>query len=229
MTKKRPFSTWTWREYMLQLSVVIAGIMVTFIASDLIGRWSKAREVKVVMQMVAEELKINRTELNAICRKLRYDQQGMFMFQQYGMEVDKVPTDSLEKYMFIIGSVQGFVQQTDALEVLKTSGVIPSINDKHLLLKVLGCYRTMDGFRVNVDFYNQRKMDGMNHLFANTSISRINSDDPHEAWTVMMQDPMCSAFIGTAAYNFGEDEFFDELLSAVDKTIAAIDTKYEFE
>lgn len=230
MTKKKTFSKWTWREYLLQLSVVIAGIVVTFVGSGQIERWRQAHEVKVTMQLVYDELKTNRTELERICKKLRYDRRGMLMFQDYGMDVDKIPTDSLEKYMFIIGSIKDLLLQTDALEVLKTSGVIPSIGDKQLLMETIGCYRTLDGFNVTLKFYNQRKIDAMNHLFANSKMLRFSSDNPREGWGYMMSDPMCSAFIGTAAYNFGEDEtFFDDLLLSVDKTTDVLNDKFDFE
>lgn len=229
MSKKTLFSSWTWREYTLQLSVVIVGIMVTFIGSDLIGRWSRQRQVKTVMQFVAEELKTNRTGLVEVCQKLRHDRGGMLMFEQYNMDIERVPADSLEYYMFILGEIQGLALQTDALEVLKMSGVIPSIADKHLLMQTLGCYRSLNSFQVNVEFYNQRKKDALNHLFANKPLSRINSDDPREAWAVMMEDPMCASFLGTAAYSFGDDVFLDEIISSIDETIVTINDKYGFE
>lgn len=53
--KKKSSIKWTWLDSALQLSVVSIGIMVTFIGSDLIGRWSRARQQKAVMQLVVSE------------------------------------------------------------------------------------------------------------------------------------------------------------------------------
>lgn len=53
MTKKsKSFPARTWREYALQLSVVIIGIVVTFAGSGLIERWRVAREVRATMLLV---------------------------------------------------------------------------------------------------------------------------------------------------------------------------------
>lgn len=228
MTKKRSFSTWTWREYALQLSVVIIGVFVTFVGSDLVSRWSRVRQAKTMMQLVAEELSVNRQQLVQMCDKLRYDHRGVLMFQHYRMDVDKIPTDSLEKYMHIIGSIQGLTLQTDALEVLKASGLIPAIGDKQLLMELMGSYKMLSDLDANIRFYNKRKEDAMNHLFANSSALDFNSDDVRVSWRAMMDNPMCRAFMATAAYSFGDEGSFDASIAGMDETIASIKKKYGF-
>lgn len=224
--KNRP--RWTWREYALQLSVVILGVVVTFVGSGVVERWRQARNVRTVMQLVVEELKANRSNLEHVCEKLRYDRQGMLMFQHYDMDVDRIPADSLLKYNYIIGAVRDFSPRSDALEVLKASGAIVSVGDKQLLLEVLACYTSLEEFAKNVGFYNKQKIGAMNHLFANQTDFSMNGN-PLESWKSMMNDPLCAAFIGTSAYFFGGDDYFTKNIDDVEHAVAALTEKYGFE
>lgn len=220
---------WTWREYMLQLSVVILGIVITFAGSGLIERWQRQRQVKMTMQLIVEELHTNRALAGYVCEKLEYDRRGMLMFQSYDMDIDAIPVDSLHQYGLLIGAHRSFVLQADALEVLKASGAISSVGDKQFLMKLLGCYNKLKMFGQNVDSYNVRKIDALNHLFTNSSDVNLNTNDPRGMWKSVMSDPLCLAFIGTSAYYFGGSDYFTETLRNVDEVLAAINEKYRFE
>lgn len=220
---------WTWHDYVLQLSVVIIGIVVTFAGSDLISRWSRQRQVKVAMQLIAEELNTNYDLVKYVCDKLEYDRRGMLMFQSYDMDVEAVPADSLSRYGLLIGAHRSFTLREDALEVLKASGTISSVNDTQFLMTLLGCYNKLKMFGRNVDSYNARKADALNHLFVSGTDISLNPADPRNMWRTIMSDPLCSAFIGTSAYYFGGGDYFAETLQEVGEMIAAINEKYGFE
>lgn len=219
---------WTWREYALQLSVVILGIVVTFAGSGLIERWRQARQVRSTMLLVFEELKTNLKLRNACCEKLRFDQNGMLMFDHYERNVDLIPKDSLDRYVALLGTMYSVDVQSDAFEVLKSSGVIQYVGDKELLMQVLGCYRQLGSFAARVDSYNQSKTNAMNHF----SASGITSDfhlESRELWRMLLRDPMCYGFIGMSAYYVGYPEYLRSDIAGVGKTIAAINEKYRFE
>lgn len=220
---------WTWREYALQLSVVIIGIVVTFAGSDLISRWSRQRQVKTVMQLVVSELERNREQLYEVCASLYYDQQGMLMLQEYDLDVEAVPLDSLDHYRYLLSRLHTYRPQQDALEVLKSSDVISAVGDKQLLVDILGCYNRLNDFRDQVILYSDRKREAQNHLFANSAGFSLGGGDQRRSWRTIMADPMCAAFLGTSAYFFGFANNFDEKIAAVDSTIALIETKYRIE
>ena len=220
---------WTWREYGLQLSVVIIGIVVTFLGSDLISRWSRQQQVKMVMQLIVEELNTNLGLVEHVCEKLEYDRQGMLLFQSYDLDVDAIPVDSLSRYVLIMGAHRSFTLQEDALEVLKTSGLAASVGDKHFLMRVIGCYNKLKMFVTNVDSYNLRKTDALNHLFSSAADVNLNNNDPRGMWKSLMSDPLCSAFMGTSAYYFGGSDYFTETAQEVRDAITAINEKYNFE
>lgn len=220
---------WTWREYALQLSVVIVGIVVTFVGSDLISRWSRQRQVKTVMQLVVSELERNREQLCEVCTSLYYDQQGMLMLQEYDLDVEAVPLDSLDHYRYLLSRLHTYRPQQDALEVLKSSDVISAVGDKQLLVDILGCYNRLNDFREQVILYSDRKREAQNHLFANSAGFSLGGGDQRRSWRTILADPMCAAFLGTSAYFFGFGNDFDEKIAAVDSTIALIATKYRIE
>lgn len=235
MTKKKRTSGWTWREYLLQLSVVIAGIMVTFIGSDLINRWSRARQVKATMQLVVEELRNNRGQMKRAADRLIKERHGMLMFNSYGFDLDIIPEDSLVHYdsPHIIAASIGFMLQSDALEVLKSSGVIASVEDKHLLMQLLGCYTRLEDFSASLAEYNQMKMNSLNHLFEHMNERdrdhfSIGGDAIRESWRIILANPMCMSFIGFSAFYFGDDDYLRAKVADVEQTIDVINGKYKF-
>ena len=223
----------SWGDYGLQLSVVIIGIVVTFAGSDLIARWSHQRQVRTIMRLVVEELNANREKLDCYCAWLSRDRQGMLMFERYGKNVDLIPEDSLDRYMSLLGTTQEFEPRSDALEVLKTSGAIQSVNDNGLLMQILGCYRSLEEFGRDVDSYNRQKQEAMNHFQANTPpelLSRFSALGYREAWRLMLADPMCVSFIGMMINYFSyDDDYLTGDIGDCRKTVAAINEKYRFQ
>lgn len=219
---------WTWRDYALQLSVVVIGIVVTFAGSGLIERWQRARQVRTTMLLVYEELKTNLGLRDNCCEKLRFDQDGMLMFDHYGRNVDLIPTDSLDRYVSLLGTMRGVDIQNDAFEVLKSSGAIQFVGDKELLMKVLGCYRQLATFKARVDSYNQSKINAINHFSAGGLLADFHMES-RKLWRALLYDPVCNSFIGMSAYYVGYPDYLRSDIAGVEKTIAAINDKYRFE
>lgn len=226
MAKSKLFSATSWCQYGIQLSIVIIGIVVTFVGSDLISRWSRSRQIKAVMHLVTEELKENRSALDYICEKLMYDKRGMLFLKEYD-NVDDAPLDSLQKYQHVLGSMRSMVMRNDALEVLKTSGMIQSIGDKSLLMGIMSCYSLLGEFSRTVESYNQWKMRAIDHLMATPSPLNIAKDDPRATWKEQLADPVCAGFFSSAPYYFGYgDDYFIRLQTTVSDTVEAIIKKY---
>lgn len=219
---------WTWREYVLQLSVVILGVVVTFVGSGLVERWQEQRKVGEVMSLVYEELRTNRSEMERVCRSLNYDRCGMEMLQEYEMDYRRTPVDSLKKYQYIIGRMRNFRPQQDALEVLRSSGTITAVGDKRLLFDILECYSWMTDFSAAIDKYNDQKLSSLNHLFANGLTGSIGGPDPVETWRTLMGDPMCAAFIGTMQEWFGAKMLNGGAVSKIDDALKKLGDKYGF-
>ncbi|MFR0895039.1 MAG: hypothetical protein ACLSGF_09485 [Alistipes onderdonkii] len=107
---RKPAFNWTWRDYALQLSVVIIGIVVTFAGSGLISRWASQRQVRTVMQLVVSELEQNREMLRDVYSNLDYDRRGMLMFMEYD-ELEDIPADSLAHYSLLLSYLPSYRPQ----------------------------------------------------------------------------------------------------------------------
>lgn len=226
---QRAASRLTLRDYALQLSVVVVGILITFVGSDLIGHWSRQQQVKRVMQLVVAELEQNRNLLQEVCDGLRYDRQGMLMLHRYGMDVEAVPLDSLERYRDILSRIYTFRPQQDAQEVLKTSELFSSVRNKELLVDLLGCYNRLADFREGLLLYYDFKTEALHHLFVHSEDFSIGGDDQRRSWRAMLGDPMCAAFLGTSAYFFGFEDNFGEQIADMERTIGRIKHEYGIE
>lgn len=145
----KPAFNWTWRDYALQLSVVIIGIVVTFAGSGLISRWASQRQVRTVMQLVVSELEQNREMLRDVYSNLDYDRRGMLMFMEYD-ELEDIPADSLAHYSLLLSYLPSYRPQQEALEVLKSSDIVSAVGDKQFLADIFGCYNRLNDFRENV-------------------------------------------------------------------------------
>ena len=142
----KPAFNWTWRDYALQLSVVIIGIVVTFAGSGLISRWASQRQVRTVMQLVVSELEQNREMLRDVYSNLDYDRRGMLMFMEYD-ELEDIPADSLAHYSLLLSYLPSYRPQQEALEVLKSSDIVSAVGDKQFLADIFGCYNRLNDFR----------------------------------------------------------------------------------
>lgn len=230
-SKTQRRSRWSWREYGIQLSVVILGVMVTFIGSGLIDRWRQARQVRATMQLIVGELAYDRMQVESVCERLRFDLQGSHLFERYAKDVDRMPADSLARYLPLLGAMRAPAFRTDALEVLKTSGVIQSVSDKSFLMELLGCYGELTSFEERVDLYNRRKLEAMNHFLASDASTGFSNLSPREAWRRMLEDPLCNSFVDASSNFFGDDgeAYFDKTVARFDEMIAAICSQYGFE
>lgn len=223
----KPAFNWTWRDYALQLSVVITGIVVTFAGSGLISRWVGQRQVRTVMQLVVSELEQNREMLRGVCSSLDYDRRGMLMFMEYD-RLEDIPADSLAHYSLLLSYLPSYRPQQEALEVLKSSDIVSAVGDKQFLADIFGCYNRLNDFRENVAMYSGRKQDAQNHLFINTPGFSLAPTGTSGSWKIIFEDPLCAAFIGTSAYFFGGGDYFGRTIQAVDDVIASINNKYRF-
>lgn len=139
-----------WGDYARQLLVVIVGVALTLAGAGLIERWREARQVRSVMQLVYDELKTDRELTEEVCR-------GIALLEEYGGDIRRMPADTLEKYRSAVERTADFALQSDALEVLRSSGAMTAVDDKQLLFEVLECYTLLERFGAAVENYNDRE------------------------------------------------------------------------
>ena len=132
----KPAFNWTWRDYALQLSVVIIGIVVTFAGSGLIERWRVAREVRATMLLVHAELETNRADFMQVWDYQQWEMRACKFLTDNRRDLKRIPSDTLASFDPVYGRIHFFHPRRDAFEVLKNSGLMSSVPDKDFLLAV---------------------------------------------------------------------------------------------
>lgn len=228
MAKKKTFSTWTWREYVLQLSVVIIGIVVTFTGSGLIGRYRQARDVRAAMLLVHSELEINRMKIRGIWDWMRHEANAYRILGENRYDLKRIPPDTMASFIQVFGRIHSFHPREDAFEVLKNSGLMAAVSDKDFLLTVTQGYATLAELEENVGSYYRMKFEmvsDMSKVFTPTQREQYYHGGMYEMWDCILSVPLSCDFVLSAPNTFPEG-YVEELLSDVDRSVRAIEAKY---
>ena len=169
---KSAIKDWRLGDYFRQFSIVAAGIIVTFWGSDKLTEHTRQKEVRAVMQLVAEELEHNREELHDIRRLLNIDIHMSSLLLERKMDISEIPMDTLWKYDKLFNNIAEFFYRTDALDVLKGSSLMQYIPDKRLLQDVLQAYFELERRRKDVSDYYAAKT----HVIMGTAMSQKTED-----------------------------------------------------
>lgn len=227
-TKKKTSIKWTWRDYVLQLSVVVIGIVVTFAGSGLIERWRVAREVRATMLLVHAELETNSEEFNEIWRYQQWEMRACEKLTDNRRDLKRIPPDTLASFNPVYGRIHSFHPRRDAFEVLKNSGLMSSVRDKDFLLTVTQGYAALVDLEENVSMYYKLKLTAQNDTFKAFSLEqreRFYNGGMYAMWECIFSVPWFVDFMQTVPYFFPEG-YIDGLSADVDRAVQAIEAKY---
>ena len=65
---KTTIKKWKPGEYIRQTSIVVIGVLITFVGSELVTRCSEQKDIKSTMLLIRDELKSNQEQM--LCRNL---------------------------------------------------------------------------------------------------------------------------------------------------------------
>lgn len=142
-------------KYLRELSVVVAGIAITFLVSDLISDRNEKKEIERYLDAINLELEEN-LEIAEEHGKI-YDKTAQFSHYLMATKPEKLSIDSLDKYDEVIKRLVVLNYKTSALEMFKMSGSMRLIKDKTLLSSILEAYRQIELSKVSSDVYMDRK------------------------------------------------------------------------
>lgn len=227
----KPAFNWTWRDYALQLSVVIIGIVVTFAGSGLIERWRVAHEVRATMLLVHAELETNRADFMQVWDYQQWEMRACKFLTDNRRDLKRIPSDTLASFDPVYGRIHFFHPRRDAFEVLKNSGLMSSVPDKDFLLAVTQGYAVLADLEENISMYYQLKLTAQNDMskdFSEKQRERFYTGDMYERWECIFSVPCFAEFMLTAPYFFPEG-YIEGLLADVDRSIRAIEAKYKLD
>ncbi len=153
MKKWKKYTTWKIGDYVLQLSVVVLGIIITFAGSSAISGYFESKQIDNAMKLIKSELEINRQRIEDIHRRLDLERKACNYILQYRNNLENASEDSLFRYVNIPFSYDSFSYVSDALEMLKMSSLSPQIQDKELILQIVKAYKGLNQVQELVSWF----------------------------------------------------------------------------
>jgi hypothetical protein len=144
-------------KYLRELSVVVAGIAITLIASDRISNSNEKKDLRRYLSAVKIELEEN---LEIVKEKREFYQKSA-QFGNYlrARKIDEIDVDSLRKYNDLTAFIFFLTYKSSSFEMLKVSGVMRLIKDKALLNAIIDCYTMLEETKYDSDMYMNKKTD----------------------------------------------------------------------
>lgn len=219
-------------DFICNFTAVVLGILITFAGTDWIEERKTDKEVKDALSLVKDEMLINRERIKAMMEDEVFQQRGALYLLQYKDSLDKAPSDSLEKYCNFIFQSRSELYINDAMEMLKTSSLMPAIRDKKLVTQIIKTYNTIKIAYANYDTFTDTKIADVQKLVEKPNVQEFfarNKDySPAELWNLLFQSPggvQCLRQISFMHTN--PARMYGAYLKQIDETVAAIEEIYK--
>ena len=204
---------WKLGDYVRQISIVVIGVLITFMGSDWVTRNSEKKDIRATMLLIKEELKSNREKYEDIVAEFQEDERLSALLAEHDLKIRIIPEDSLRQFALLMGHIRSFTYTQNALDILKSSMLMQKISDKELLLQLTEIYEVLDGFKATMNGYYD-----MNCLY----------EGGYEAWDIYLSNISVRNFVRVAHRYFTPD-YIERVGKRIDRAIQAIEEKYHLE
>lgn len=218
---------WRIGDFIRQFLVVAAGIIVTFVGSDLIAYHKQQKEVTAVMQFIRSESEDNKRNLERLYSRVLLDQQMSKYMIDCDFQVRKLPLDTLRKYRWFISSATSLKYTSDALEVLKNSALMQQVSDKKMLLELVKMYEVLREVKSHADKFYEIKMSIIQPMML--TMSQEDRDKArgiyYARYEMAMQNIEMQNF-SFMAQGFFEESLFSDAFKLLDDNIKTLYERY---
>lgn len=225
---KKRLKSWEIGNYIRQLSIVVMGIVITFIGSDLFSGCTKKKEIKSVMNLIKNELRDNQQQLKNIKKVSMIEMEACSVFASRNYNYDGIPNDTLVLYFKTLNSMNKLKYTVQSLEVLKNSSLMQYIPDKVFVSDLINTYAYMQELEARMSYYLDRKDRLWNQLLDELTIQEIamlNMTDMQGVYSVLFSSQKMKNWI-FANQGFFSEKTFDEQFDKMEALIKEIDRKY---
>lgn len=227
---KTTVKDWQVGDYIRHTSIVVIGVLITFVGSELVTQNSEKKDIQATMSLIRDELKSNRENYKSIVSEFREDERLSSLLVEHDLKHRTIPEDSLIQFRFLMGHIRSFYYSQNALDILKNSMLMQKISDKELLLQLTGIYEVLDGFRATMNGYYDMKDEIMVpfHLaLTDEQTDQINRGG-YEAWDIYLSDRSVRNFVRVAR-NYFTPDYVERVGKRIDEAIQALEKKYHLE
>lgn len=205
---KRIVSDFT--RYIRELSIVIIGVLITLLITNIISDRAKHNEVKRALTLVKIELEKNLHQIGLAQQKWEAEQRIYNLIKQHIDKIEELPADTLERYMKVIGDKHSLAAGNDSYEVLKSSLLMQYIKDKDFLSELSKTYGNIDLIANKLNNYSNTKGNGLNHMINNIdkiSLEKWTNGSVYDFYSIPLNDNVFRLFIYTGNTLISSDEF----------------------
>lgn len=226
---KKRLKSWQIVDYLRQFSIVTGGVLLTLWLTTKIADSSKQREVRQAMQLVALELRDNVRIIRSYENIYREEARIARRIMEQGFSSAAFSVDTANYYSQRItgGLHRPFRFSTDALEMLKTSGLTAHIADKQQVIDLLRCYNRVESFDSTIALYFDLRKEAL--LDYDKRHPQVITDRTPEAiarlFGLTIADERVRSWISSVPRSFDE-RFFASGEEQIEATIAELERRY---
>lgn len=226
---KTRIKKWKIGDYVRQFSIVAGGVLLTLWLTDYIAEVSKQREVRQAMQLVTLELQDNLRTIQNYKDIFETEKRIAIRLQVDGFSTADLPSDTIVLYRQKLygGLVRPYRFSTDALEMLKTSGLTSHIGDKRLVIALLRCYKSIESFDKTMDFYFNMRKEAITG-YQNKYLKKTTPTQRQEFIDIFRQmtaDPAIQNWLCSMPRSF-DDQFFANYKAEAEGMITQLTETY---
>lgn len=183
------------REYKLgdffrNFIAVALGIIITFAGGDWIEKRKTQKEINDALQLVKAEMQTNQETLQSLIERITLEQEGAIYLLNHKGRMKEIPIDSLNKYVALPLQWANFTFSNNAMEMLKTSGLIQKIENKELSLQILATYTEITEVEKAYSTYAEIKKELQSNLDNIPNISQNIQDlNIEDTWEFYLKYP----------------------------------------
>lgn len=228
---KKLIISWKIGDYFRQLSVVILGIVVTFMASDALTEYTQSREIRSTLQLVKNELEWNLEALKWISNRVELERRVSTYVLEYRSNLNRAEEDTLRKYQWILFQTRDFLYTKDAFDLLKTSSLFQKIKPRTVGLQVIKAYNALESSATTVKMYYQMKDSYLGGLMLDKRFDFYGTGvniPIRDFWRPILEIREGWLLCNFSAHNFGPAPFA-ERTTTVEETIAMLMREYGLE
>lgn len=219
-------------DFICNFTAVVLGILLTFAGADWIEERKTENEVKKALSLVKNEMLINREYIKEMMKDEVFQQRGALYLLQYKDSLRKTSPDSLEKYCNFSLRQQGFLYTNDAMEMLKTSSLMPAIKDKKLATQIIKTYKEINTAFIAFDDFTDTKIAYLGKIIEQAEVQEFldknENYSPAELWNILFRFPGGIQTLRLmSSMHANPTKLYGHYLKQIDDTVAAIDEIYK--
>lgn len=229
LKRSRLFSNSSVSEYLRELSIVIIGVLVTLLITNMISDYKRQKEIEGMLKFVRAELADNLAELEHVGWRWTGEQHLFRLMQENTDNLERIPADTLRKYEYAIGALYGLTVKTDSYELLRSSMLVQYVKDKDLLRKLSGTYGELRNLNGQLSSYTTQKR----LLFAEPLIAELSEKElreraegnTYEFFNYIAHKEEFRKFAFVSRTILSPPDIFDECRSAVGETMRMLEER----